>query len=483
MVKAAEPPTPGRIERFLPFKWLTVAVVLWIYAIIMVGGYVTATGAARACEDQPTRYPLCNGSLVPDFSVDGVPQEYLHRQLSLWGGFLVLLWLVQAWRTQRDRPLVPRLTTGIFLLLLVQSSVGAWRVTMDETDRGVYATVLTAHLALASLIFGLSVAVAMLAWTRNQEPVVPVEAVKDRNPMKSDANEAPAPTGVARLKDYLALTKPRIVFLLLVTTLTGFVMASGTAIEPGRLVATLFAGALVAGGSEALNGYWERETDAKMKRTMRRPVPQGRVSPERALFLGLGLIGLSSIMFVWLVNLLAATLALAGAAFYVLVYTMYLKPRTVQNIVIGGAAGGFPVLVGWSAATGSLAISPLILFALIFLWTPPHFWALALVYREDYEKAGIPMLPVVKGEAATVKGIVAYSVALFLFSFAFVAVGAAGLVYIVTAAVLGAMLIVMALQLHKAVGSRPAAFRLFKFSGFYLLLICVALMVSAVTPL
>jgi len=275
MVKAAEPRTPGRIERFLPFKWLTVAVVLWIYAIIVVGGFVTATGAAEACESQPTRYPLCNGELVPDFSQPGVPQEYLHRQLSLWGGFLVLLWLVQAWRTQRDRPLVPRLTTGTFLLLLLQSSIGAIRVTAVPTDRSLYAGVLTAHLALASLIFALSVVVAMLVWTPKNDKAVTDTAAEPLADPSERAVPEPAISLTASLRDHIALTKPRIVFLLLVTTLTGFVMASGPAVDLGLLGATLFAGALVAGGSEALNGFLERETDAKMKRTMRRPVRTG----------------------------------------------------------------------------------------------------------------------------------------------------------------------------------------------------------------
>jgi protoheme IX farnesyltransferase len=482
MPPEAAAPKVDRLGRILPFKWLTVAVVLWIYAIIVVGGYVTATGAARACELEATRYPLCNGSLVPDFSQPGVPQEYLHRQLSLWGGFLVLLWLVQAWRTQRDRPLIPRLTTGVFLLILLQSSVGALRVTQEESNSALRSVVLTSHLALATLVFGLAVVVAMLVFTLKPARIGQ-RAEADAGPAGS-APAGPEPSaGKAALGDYVALTKPRIVLLLLVTTLTGFVMAAGPAVDPGLLAATLLAGALVAGGAEALNGYWERETDAKMKRTMRRPVPQGRVAPEKALFLGLGLIGVSSILFVWLVNLLAATLALAGAAFYVLVYTAYLKPRTAQNIVIGGAAGGFPVLVGWAAASGGLAIPPLMLFALVFLWTPPHFWALALVYREDYENAGIPMLPVVRGEAATVRAIVWYSLALVAFSFAFALVGAAGIAYVATAAVLGGALVFLALRLRREAAPRAAAFRLFKFSGVYLLVLCVALMVSAVTPL
>jgi protoheme IX farnesyltransferase len=452
---------------------------------MVVGGYVTSSGAGDACEMQPTRYPLCNGSLLPDFSLAGVPQEYAHRILTFFGGFLVLVWLVQAWRTQRNVPLLPRLTTGTFLLLLLQSAIGAVRVTSASSGPE-RAVVVTAHLGMAMLVFGLAIVTAMLAWAKGgRRAAQPADSGLTEPESKTVGDGEPAAgsaLGAGTWRDYLALTKPRIVLLLLVTTLTGYVMATGDSIDPATLTATLVAGALVSGGAESLNNYLERGADAKMKRTMRRPLPTGRLGPERALFLGLALIGVSTFVFVWFVNLLALTLALAGAAFYVLVYTIYLKPRTVQNIVIGGAAGGFPVLVGWAAATGSLAVPPLLLFILIFLWTPPHFWALALVYREDYERAGVPMLPVVRGEAVTVRSIVAYSALLVAFSFAFVLTGAAGLPFTAVASLLGGALMYLTIRLARATERRPAAFRLFKFTGVYLLLTCIALIFSAVLP-
>ena len=206
---------------------------------------------------------------------------------------------------------------------------------------------------------------------------------------------------------WVALTKPRVISLLLVTTAaTMFVADSSPPI--GLVLATLLGGYLAAGGAGAINHFIERDIDARMSRTSRRPLPSGRVAPRQALWFGIVLGALSFALFAVAVNMTAAWLAMAGLLGYVFVYTMWLKPRTTQNIVIGGAAGAVPPLVGWAAATGGLEPSAFYLFAIVFYWTPPHFWALALLIKDEYARTGIPMLPVVDGETETRRQILLY---------------------------------------------------------------------------
>ena len=207
--------------------------------------------------------------------------------------------------------------------------------------------------------------------------------------------------------DYVALTKPRVISLLLVTTAATMFVADPSP-PLGVLLATLLGGYLAAGGAGAINHYIERDIDARMSRTSRRPLPSGRIEPRTALWFGIALGILSFGLFAVAVNMTAALLAMAGLLGYVFVYTMWLKPRTTQNIVIGGAAGAVPPLVGWAAATGGLEPSAFYLFAIVFYWTPPHFWALALLIKDEYARTGIPMLPVVDGEAETRRQIVLY---------------------------------------------------------------------------
>ena len=209
---------------------------------------------------------------------------------------------------------------------------------------------------------------------------------------------------------YFHLTKPRVIELLLVTTLPAMILAAGEMPPAALIVKVLVGGALAAGGANTINCWIERDRDHLMRRTAHRPLPQGDVAPEGALIFGLVLEALAFALLWSTVNLLSAVLAVSAMLFYVFVYTIWLKPRSPQNIVIGGAAGAVPVLVGWAAVTGSLAAPAWILFAIVFLWTPPHFWALSLRYFDDYKAAGIPMLPVAKGIPTAVRQIVIYSV-------------------------------------------------------------------------
>jgi protoheme IX farnesyltransferase len=281
-------------------------------------------------------------------------------------------------------------------------------------------------------------------------------------------------------RDYVTLTKPRIMSLLLITGLGGMFVGAGGAPGLGLVAATMAGLALACGGASALNHVLDEDIDRLMgKRTERRPVAAGRIAAPRALEFGLALSAFSFVLLASLVNVVAAALALAGNLFYVLVYTRWLKRSTPQNIVIGGAAGAIPPLVGYAAATGDLTLAALFLFGLVFLWTPPHFWALALLIRRDYEKAGVPMLPVVRGERETTRQIVVYSIVLVGFSLLPLAWGAAGPAYVVAAALLGAWFLELARRLRRETTPRRAA-ALFHYSLLYLALLFVALAVDAV---
>jgi protoheme IX farnesyltransferase len=241
----------------------------------------------------------------------------------------------------------------------------------------------------------------------------------------------------------------------------------------------MIGGTLAAGSANAINCYLDRDIDSHMKRTATRPVASGRVPPERALEFGLALSALSYVVLASFVNVLAAVLALVGNLFYVIVYTRWLKRSTPQNIVIGGAAGAVPPLVGYAAATGNLTLTALALFLIVFLWTPPHFWALALLIKRDYAAAGIPMLPVVHGERKTARSIVAYSFVLVAVTLLPVLGRTLGPVYIVSAAVLGAIFIGLALALHQQTTTARAR-RLFSYSLAYLALLFVAMAIDPV---
>ena len=282
----------------------------------------------------------------------------------------------------------------------------------------------------------------------------------------------------AEWRDYFALTKPRVMSLVVFTGLCGLLAAPGH-VHPVIGFAAVLCIALGAGGAGALNMWWEADLDAKMKRTAKRPLPQGRLRPNDARDFGVALSAASVGVMGLAVHWLAAAILAASILYYAVVYTIWLKPRTPQNIVIGGGAGAFPPLIGWVAVTGDITAMPLLLFAIIFMWTPPHFWALALFVKSDYAKAGIPMLPVVAGEAATRRQILLYSLVLLPVSLAPWWIGGTGAIYGISALVLSALFVALAV---------PVAFRrsgeddrmkpekrLFSFSVLYLFALFTAL--------
>jgi heme o synthase len=289
------------------------------------------------------------------------------------------------------------------------------------------------------------------------------------------AARAPA-RGLSLAADYLTLTKPKVQSLLLLTTVTTMYVAGNPSV--GRVALTCLGGALSAGGAGAVNHWFDRDIDAQMARTATRPVPAGRIAPRAALSFGLALAAASYLELSLLVNVLAASLALSGFLGYVLVYTVWLKRSTPQNIVIGGAAGAVPPLVGWAAVTGGLDPIALYLFAIVFFWTPPHFWALSLLMKDEYAKVGVPMLPVVRGERETRRQILLYAVLLYAVTQLPFCAGGFGLIYLAASMTLGLAFIGGAVVLYRR-ADRRSALRLYLFSLLYLALLFCAMVVDA----
>ena len=289
--------------------------------------------------------------------------------------------------------------------------------------------------------------------------------------------------GTLRLvRDLISLTKPRVISLLLVATLAPMLIAGPDLPSPWLVLWTLLGGYLMAGGANAINMWVDRDIDRKMSRTRRRPLPSGRLCAATGLVFGISLAA-AALAMLWLgANPLAALLALSGLLVYVFVYTFGLKRRSPQNIVIGGAAGAFPPLVGWAAATGRLDLTALILFAIVFYWTPPHFWALALVKRREYSAAGVPMLPVVRGESETKRQMLLYSAILVPLTLLPVATGALGWFYAAGAVVLGGRLLWLEAALLRGGETEKPAWRLYRFSLIYLALLFAAMVADQLLP-
>jgi protoheme IX farnesyltransferase len=421
----------------------------------------------------------------------------LHRYVAAVVFAVLLAVAVAAWRTQRARPGLRGMAIGIFALYAVQVVVGGLQVITKLSDWSQ-----TLHLALGALIWGGAVALAAGSYYAARTEIVaggatPGSGGSSGNGTRTEpgmsASAAATPSKRDTIRAYVALTKPRIIELLLVTTVPAMVLATREVpgIQPMdwlRLTLwTLIAGTLAAGAANAINQYLDRDIDERMVRTRRRPLPANQVTPERAMVFGIVLGVISVALMAWFVNLVAAFLTLLAIAFYVFVYTIMLKRSTPQNIVIGGAAGALPPVIGWAAVTGGIGLPALMLFLLVFYWTPPHFWALALRIRTDYAAAGVPMLPVVRGIAETSRQIALYTVLLVAISLVFAVVAQMGVVYLVAAVVLGGIFLWRAFLLWRQ-GSAPEAstaqaIRLYRYSISYLTLLFAAVAVDAVIAL
>jgi protoheme IX farnesyltransferase len=357
-----------------------------------------------------------------------------------------------------------RVLAGLAVPPLAALAATAW---ISARRLLVPALVALALFALAALLTGDGVHLAAAAAAFAATSYVAAQAFRGRH------EQGP-------LRDYVTLTKPRIMSLLLLTGMAGTFVGAGGLPGAGAFVATTVGLALACGGASALNHYLDRDIDRLMgSRTEGRPVATGRVPAARALEFGLALSAFSFVLLDGLVNLPTALLALAGNLFYVVVYTRWLKRTTAQNIVIGGAAGAVPPLVGYAGASGHLGWAALVMFAIVFIWTPPHFWALALMIKEHYGRANVPMLPVVRGDRETARQIVLYTFVLVAATLAPVAFGVFGLAYGVAALLLGALFAWYALELRRTL-ERRAAVKLFHYSLLYLALLFVAMALDTV---
>lgn len=429
------------------FAKLTFVLLVSIFVLTILGNFVSATNAEV----------FCNGAVL---CLPTQPIGYLKLTHVLVAGIsLVVLWFVwrKAWREQKHHQVLLPLTTITTILFLGQAFVGAIQATRGYP---LHLTVLHSLTAIA-----LWISLLLLVYFAST--------------LKEDGEVEIRFGFRQRLKDFWILSKPLIVALLLVTTYGGLVMGGKAFPSASLTFWTLFGGALAAAGSSALNQYIDRDLDKNMQRTAKRPLAHGRLTPAEGLSYGLALCLTSYYVMAGYVNFLAALLSLTGIFYYVIFYSVWLKKATVQNIVIGGGAGAIPPMVGWAAATGELTLAAWILFAIIFMWTPPHFWALAIVRMKDYEKAGVPMLPVVVGEEKTRKQILIYTIELVAVTLLLPIFNLSGVFYLISALVLGALLLYAAWKVFR-LGGNKNAWMMYRWSSMYLAFIFLALMIDAV---
>ncbi len=448
---------PGEVRfRFRTRYARRVLALLGLLALVLTSGAVVAAfGAAAAC----VGWPWC--AVLPN--TPPLLLAFAHRLLVGVVGIGMGWLLMASWRRQRSQVALLTAATVTVSFFLMQVWVGAqWTF---RTDFGPALRALHASTAVA-VWAGMVITAALVGLAGRSEAE---EA--------ADARAAAQRRGLAR--DLLLLTKPIVVALLLVTTYAGMVIGGKAWPALGVTFWTLLGGALSAGGSSAVNQYLDREKDALMQRTQKRPIPAGRMTPAEGLAFGAALCVLSFYLTVFQVNLLAGLLVLAGIIYYVLIYSIFLKYTTVQNIVIGGGAGAIPPLVGWAAVTGRLDVPALFLFAVVFFWTPPHFWALALVRRKDYARAQVPMLPVVRGEAETRRQIFLYTLELVALTLLLPLFGLGGSLYLIGAALLGLWLIGAAYRVWKGQGNK-VAWKMYRYSSMYLAFLFLVMMVDAV---
>jgi len=444
---------------------LIAATAAVVFVQMLLGSWVTGHGAGLAFPD----FPLMDGTLLPALTAPEQAIQLAHRALAVVVLALVL-WTSAAVRRATHAPHPRRLAAAAVLLIVVQLVLGAANVWSRLS-----ALFVVPHLAVGAALF------AILVWLYLSTRRAPASVAARDATVAETAGVTGGPG--ATLRAYVALTKPRIIELLLVTTVPTMVLAERGIPPMGLMAAVVLGGALAAGGANAINQFIDRDIDDIMRRTRHRPLPRHAVEPRQALTFG---IGLCIVALAWLtvaVNPLSALLTASAIAFYVFVYTLWLKRSTPQNIVIGGAAGCVPVLVAWAAVTDTVGIPALVLFAIVFYWTPPHFWALALRFKGDYAAAGVPMLPVVRGEAETARQIVIYTLLLVAVSLLLLPAAGMGWIYLVAALGLGAAFVWCALRVLRDATDGRAAIGLFRYSISYLTLLFAAVAVDSIVRL
>ena len=456
------------------FPAVLAATAMGVYLLLVVGATTSLTEAAAACSG----WPLCGGGAALPVETAGWI-ALGHRAIAAVVGVLVVLSVALAWRDGASRRVRGALTAAL-LLFPAQAGVGAL-----VAVGGLPASLGPVHLLLGVTIFG--AVLAALAWWLEAETGVADDAPVDFQAGTDDlppVDEAPEPeiptAAVPRLKAtaaaYFRLMKPRLMWLLCLVAAAAMALAGGRGFTPYVVAATLAGGALSIGASGTFNHVFERDIDRRMQRTNDRPLATDVVPVRNALAFGLVLAAGSLALFAW-VNVLAAILGLAAIVFYSVVYTLLLKPNTVQNTVLGGAAGALPALIGWVAVAGDIGLAGLGLATVIFLWTPAHFYNLALAYKDDYERGGFPMLSVVRGETATRKHILWYLAATLVAAGALASMEALGPLYALTSVAFGAAFLYFAIRLHYE-QTEGAALRSFHASNAYLGALLVAIVVD-----
>ncbi len=469
------------------FPALLAASAMGVYLLLVVGATTAVTDAAASC----AAWPACgDGFALPSDAAGWVALG--HRAVAFLVGLLVLATGVAAWRARPDRRVRAALAVA-FLLYPVESVLGAYVAVADAatlaTVAGVPVTLSALHLAGGLVVFG--GLLAALAWeleARTGDPDEDRSATSAPEPAAEPLDDGPRPAVPAWGDDplrrarmtagaYFRLMKPRLMWLLCLVASASMALAGGTGLSVPVVAATLTGGALSIGASGTFNHVLERDVDRRMQRTSDRPLAVDLVSVRNAVAFGLLLTVVSVGLFAW-VNLLAAVLGLVAIVFYSVIYTLVLKPNTVQNTVIGGAAGALPALIGWAAVTGEVGLGGVALATLIFLWTPAHFYNLALAYKDDYERGGFPMMPVVRGETTTRRHIVWYFGATLAVGAAMVGLGRLDWLYAFAGVVVGSVFLWAIVRLHYE-RDESAAFRAFHASNAYLGVVLLAVVVDA----
>jgi protoheme IX farnesyltransferase len=443
------------------FRW-SIAASAATFVLIGLGAYVRGEGAGLAFHD----WPLMNGTIFPHLAASHEITNFVHRAAALAVGIVLGAFIWRA-NTARPREAAVRIFANIAgVVYIAQAMVGGLQVTTKLAAPPVVAHVVLASLLWAALVAASSVAYRASKVVRAEQPSTPEQRASLRDLSTT-------------LRAYVALTKPRIILLLLITTIPTMLLAARGWPSAWLMTATVLGGTMAAAAANTINMYLDRDIDAVMARTRGRPLPAHSLSPSHALAFGIVLQATSFFFMAATVNLLAAFLTQSAVVFYIFVYTLGLKRSTPQNIVIGGAAGAVPVLVGWAAVTGRIGWPAVVLFSIIFFWTPAHFWALAVRYADDYRAAGVPMLPVVAGLRSTQRQIMAYSVATVIVTLILLPVARMGTIYVVAAGLLGVWFVRHALRLWRT-GTPSAALGVFRASIGYLALLFAALGVDAV---
>ncbi|WP_129115272.1 heme o synthase [Halegenticoccus tardaugens] len=442
-----------------------------VYLLLVVGAATALTDATAAC----TAWPACGDGWTVPTTIDG-SVAMGHRVVAFLVGLLVVATAVLGWRRGASTRVKAALGTSL-ALYPIQAGLGALVATI-----GGDVTLSAVHLVVAIVIFG--GLLAALAWTLEAETGdpgdVPGRAPEPDLPPPADEPTLPSDPIVrakATAAAYFRLMKPRLMWLLCLVASAGMALAGGPGLSPRTVLATLGGGAIAIGASGTFNHVLERDIDRRMSRTNDRPLATELVPVRNAVAFGVALAAVSLALFAS-VNLLAAALGLVAILFYSVVYTLVLKPNTVQNTVIGGLAGALPAVIGWAAVTGEIGLGGLVLAGVIFLWTPAHFYNLALAYKDDYARGGFPMMPVVRGETATRRHILWYLGATLVAAGVLAAVGSLGPLYVVTGVAVGAIFLWAVVRLHYE-QTEAAAFRAFHASNAYLGCLLLAVVVDA----